>query len=667
MTTVLSGSSGLCWTAARQQRVAGLRTRHGGRSGAAGGAAMDISCLLSPDDQPATQVSLPSPRSRPSSHHLPRDRHPPPSAADAPPPMPTPTSNPHPSPTPPARDVAMPDPPASASASASDSASPPADALGETDYAAIGELLNVVARSPYQAAAHMRLIALLHRGFRTSPDEAGRRALLPNLRRTREDAAKLFPLAEAVWLQWIADEAALAASFDERLAVIDICARAVEDQVASVRVWKAYADYVDAQRDTADPALSAEERALLRENFSLEFVLDTYRQGATQTQGDIADSHLLWDAFRDRLVHDLERDPSPAKVNAVYAAYKQRLATPHATLPDTFSAFSSFVTRHDNDNYESIMVSYNKLYAAASAKYSDREIMELRLRADNEADEWAAWAAYLEWEKSQPKKRLDVEMVCALYERCLLRFGEQANVWEDYVYFVLEKTNATPKVIKLLKRATRHCPWSGTLWAQYIIALERGFKPFEEVAEAKHLATRTELLDAGGLEELIKVNIAWCGFLQRRAFDADASEEDLDMAEMGIAEAVTGTGKEDPHYRLQRIQINFYTLAKKLPKARQIWDEIKKQYSRSYEFWLRRYEWELANGSKELAGNVIQEAVTAKDLDWPEKILDTWKSHVEDCGDVMDVEAMTVRYRKLYKEIQAKRQQVGAAAIDRRR
>jgi squamous cell carcinoma antigen recognized by T-cells 3 len=46
-------------------------------------------------------------------------------------------------------------------------------------------------------------------------------------------------------------------------------------------------------------------------------------------------------------------------------------------------------------------------------------------------------------------------------------------------------------------------------------------------------------------------------------------------------------------------------------------------------------------------------------LDWPEKILETWKNHVEDHGSVEEVELATVRYRKLSKEIMERRAQVG--------
>ncbi|KAI5805854.1 hypothetical protein EDC01DRAFT_715678 [Geopyxis carbonaria] len=550
------------------------------------------------------------------------------------------------------------------------------DPLSPKDYEELGSLLESITNQPYQYSAHLRLIELLRRAYHGVPPGRGGDMLI-ELRKAREEMVEKFPLKENGWLEWIEDETARMKGYEGRQFVMELCGRAVVDQVASTKLWKAYAEFVEAQQRDAsaegtDLDMNEEEAATFRELFQQEVVVDTYRQGASATNLDIANSHELWDRYRDLLMMDLQANPSASKIEKIYSIYKERLQTPHATISDTFSAFSSFVTQFDNENYEEVLVHYNKLYSAAAGKYSDREIYETNLLREIQSvsapdeNEWHTWSRYLKYETTKPNKRIDVSMASFLYERCLLRFGEQARVWEDYVFFVLEKANETPRVISLLQRATRHCPWSGTLWAQYIVALERGFKPFEEVSEVKHRATKTALLDLGGMEEVLKVNIAWCGFLKRRAFEHDSTEEDSDMAEMGIVEAVSEISNKDcktkdPHYRIQRIQINFYTHAKKLPKARQIWQELAKEFAFSYEFWLRYYEWELAHGSSDAAGKVIHSAVYGKKLDWPEKILETWKYHVEDFGNVDEVENMMVKYRKISGEILERRLEEAAA------
>jgi hypothetical protein len=629
---------------------------------------MDINSLLSPSDELSPANTAPSPRSRPSLVG---------SNSNSSVSTTTPESAPRNTQRSPQRmsvsgdkvagaergDVVMDD---------ATGAKPPeaAEPLSEDDYKDIQKLVKTIMEHPYQYSAHVQCINLLRRAFLTAQDD--RRLLLQELRASREEMISIFPMIESMWLEWIADEQSDAETDDERWKVMDLCTRAVTDQVASVKLFKAYGDFVEAQQtyansDSRKAAMSEEGLAAFRELFQLEVVMDTYRQGAHATLNDIANSHLLWDKWRDLVVHDLQSNPAPEKVEFVYRMYQDRLRVPHTTISDTFDSFSQFVSQYDNANYESIMVRYNKIYSEALEKMGEREIFELRLKREVEAtvtpsaEEWNIWSEYLEWETSRPRKKLDEKLSSALYERCLLRFGEQAKVWADYVYFLLEKggQKSMPKVLSVLQRATRHCPWSGTLWAQHIVALERGFKPFEEVSKVKHKATKTELLDLGGQEELLKVNVAWCGFLKRRAFEHDAGEEDLDMAEMGINEAVTesNNGKfHDPDYRLQRIQINFYTAAKKLDRARSIWQELSKSKGTSYEFWLRYYYWELANGSGGYAGAVVKRALSVKDLDWPEKILDTWRTHVEDFGTITEVEAMMVKHRRVSLEIASLRE-----------
>lgn len=633
---------------------------------------MDINSLLSPPDELSQAVAPKLSEHRPTLNALGSGSSTSSSASSAPPPPTHPhiqqSSDRYPSPGDVNTDDSMDDAPSLNQ--------PGVEPLTEEDYKEMQRLLELIVQHPYQYSAHVQCISLLRRAFLTARGD--RKSLLKELRNAREEMIAMFPMIESMWLEWIADEQLEAETFDHRLRVMDLCTRAVTDQVASVRLFKAYGDFVEAQQIYANSggnhAMAPELLSEFKELFQHEVVVDMYRQGAQATMNDIADSHLLWDKYRDLVVQDLETDPCPEKIDFVFRMYSERLQVPHTTISDTFTALSQFVTKYDNANYERVMISYNRLYQATLAKLTDREIFELRLKREVDwsqppgAEEWNIWSEYLEWETSRPRKKIDERMACALYERCLLRFGEQAKVWADYVYFLMEKGSPTsmPKIISVLQRATRHCPWSGTLWAQHIMALERGFKPFEEVSDAKHQATKTELLDLGGQEELLKVNIAWCGFLKRRAFESDSGEEDLDMAEMGINEAVTESenGKfEDPDYRLQRIQINFYTMAKKLDRARKIWQDLKSSKQTLYEFWLRWYQWELVNGSKESAGTILERANMISDLDWPEKILDVWKTHVEDFGNIVDVESMMVKHQKRSNMITMQREMEAQARV----
>ena len=55
-------------------------------------------------------------------------------------------------------------------------------------------------------------------------------------------------------------------------------------------------------------------------------------------------------------------------------------------------------------------------------------------------------------------------------------------------------TESGLSIRNFLEKATRHCPWSGTLWAQYIIAAEIAKMPFPEIEDIKHRATSSGIL-----------------------------------------------------------------------------------------------------------------------------------------------------------------------------
>jgi len=95
------------------------------------------------------------------------------------------------------------------------------------------------------------------------------------------------------------------------------------------------------------------------------------------------------------------------------------------------------------------MVSTNKVFAASKAKYDEREMHELQLRQaieavdesgteENITMEWYAWKSYLGWELALPKKRLDVDLTMALFERAVMRYDYRGQaMWEWYLDFLV--------------------------------------------------------------------------------------------------------------------------------------------------------------------------------------------------------------------------------------
>ncbi|PGH23538.1 hypothetical protein AJ80_02318 [Polytolypa hystricis UAMH7299] len=570
---------------------------------------------------------------------------------------------------------------------------------------AASELCAYIQQNHHAYESRVQFVRLLHRGFvdhvypPSSPGSRGdphKYDLLAELRAAREELDRLFAIGEDMWAEWIQDESMLAQTVDERIGVMELCQRSVEEEFGSTKLWVIYGEWMLYLYNSASQAgegpWSEEDKLVGREVFSWESVLDVWKKGAEATRWRINDSNLVWDRYLDLAIQDLGRSRSPEKIAEVNTLFANRLQLPHSTWDQTFQAFSSFVSNYYNTKYEEIMVETNAKGADAKAMWDAREVRETQLRraaeAGDTATEWTTFSEYLEWEISQNRRKrlVSFDLITTLYQRAVLRFPNDANLWEDYVMFSIDEAmhrHTSVSALHALERATRHCPWSGSLWSQHLLSAEREHCTFVQIADIKHKATRTGLLDAGGIEEVLKVHTTWCSYLRRRAFQADSTDEDLDVAEVGIRSAIESIQEmgekdakalpNDPLFRLERIYIRYLSESGSWDSARETFRGLKSRHGHSYEFWLMFYNFELLCWSKftqadsspsasrrtpnpSYATAVLKQALRRTDLDWPEKVMSTYISHCEHYEDADELQLAVVEIRKATKAVAKRRE-----------
>jgi squamous cell carcinoma antigen recognized by T-cells 3 len=568
-------------------------------------------------------------------------------------------------------------------------------------------------QNPHSYESHTELIKLLHKAFvdhvypPTSPDAHGdphEFDLLYDLRTARESMDKIFAIGEDLWAEWIQDESMLAKTVDEKILVMEKCSKAVTEEYSSVKLWLVFGEWLlhtyrlyNESPDEGSTDLSEEERLVGMDIFSWKIVLDTWQHGAEDTMQRMNDSHLVWNPYIELLIQDLSQTGSEDRITQVRSLFDARLQTPHADWDGTFQIFSTFVSTYMNSRYEEVMVAANRKATAAKAKCEARTIMETALLEAREVGdrvaEYAAFASYVQWERTPEKRKvLSFELTNALYQRAELRFPSHHQLWEDHILYLIEECHAnhiSQNALPTLDRATRHCPWSGSLWAQYLLSSEREGQTFSEIEGIKHKATNTGLLDVGGIEEVIKVHTAWCTYLRRRAFQADSTDEDLDVAEVGIRSSIEnlqdlatrkfgGGSSPDPMFRLERIYIKFLSESGSWDTARETFRGLIKKQRNSWEFWLQYYMWEMSCWAKfiprekdedgdvsrktpvpQYATAVLRQAVQNQTLDWPEKVMSAYITHCEDHEDVEELQMAIVEVRKMEKVI-ARRREVEA-------
>ncbi len=567
-------------------------------------------------------------------------------------------------------------------------------------------------KNPYAYDYHIELIKILHEGFnehvypRNSPETHGdphAYDLLDDLRMARETMDKLFAIGEDLWLDWLQDESLLARTVEERIGVMEKCAQAVREEYGSPKLWVWYGQWMAHCHDSVQDdqlqgpdGLSQDDILMGREAFTEQLVQEVWKEGVDTVTWRINDSHLVWDQYIDLIMEDMQRLNSPDVVIAVKSLFDDRLRVPHANWDGTFQKFSTFVSTYYNKRYEDIMASTNHAAADAKAMWATRESFEIGIQKAQESGdrdlEYNSFAQYVDWERQQAQKsRSNFELVNALYERAALRFPSDHNLWEEHAMFMVDEsshTGANVSPLSMLERATRHCPWSGFLWSQYLLSSERAGVPFTETEGIKHKATNTGLLDVGGKDEVLKVHIAWCSYLRRRAFSAESTDEDLDVAEMGIRSSIENLqeiankgSNPDPGYRLERIYIKYLSQSGSWDSAREAFRGLIPKQGSSWEFWMRFYIWEMLCWARfilsqkgapdepcrklpspQYATGVLKEALKRPNLDWPEKIMETLIVHCQDHEDVEELQQAVVEVKRMEKVVQQRRFKEAAEA-----
>lgn len=581
-------------------------------------------------------------------------------------------------------DAAMPDAPPTAESYKFDSL--PSEVATELSHWA-----KRVQDNPFDVTSHTTLVQKLHAEF-CNHVESGRDAHsfgpVQALRQARSAMDKIFPVGEELWVGWLTDENLLSRTIDDRINVMDLHHRSILDEPSSAALWRNYGDYMYflwSASNSNEGGWSEEDRTIGQEVFKWDSMVDVWEQGIDRTQWHLNDSNLVWDRYIEILIGDLDRTPSPQKITNIKEKFIERLtAKAHATFEQTAQAFSQFLSQYDAKAYESTMASVSQRSGQIKKLLALRDPYEFKVqqasdRCDKDA-EWTAYNEYLAWEL-KTKGVFSTDLINGLYERATTRFPTDAGLWNDYVEFLIENPVREIPTLSVLERATRHCPWSGELWSHRLLAMESENKAFEEIEEVKHKATASGLVDANSMEDLMKVYIAWCGYLRRRAFKPGSTEEEIDMAEMGIRSSIEDGLKAgekrygsdytgDPSYRLERIHIKLLYQRNDYAGCTALWEDMTNRVGDSYDFWYRYYIYSMITWGKATlnvnpiaaptpnqATKVLEMALArVETLDWPEQLLPMYLNHCEQHETVQVYRQALITVRRATKKIAERRE-----------
>ncbi|OLL25850.1 C-1-tetrahydrofolate synthase, cytoplasmic, partial [Neolecta irregularis DAH-3] len=488
--------------------------------------------------------------------------------------------------------------------------------LSDADNETILNFLSKISTNPYDYQAHIDHIAFLKS-----------KGLADKLQDARETMTAFHPMSEENWLDWLSDAAQAALTTDDKLELLQLHARSVQDYM-SIRLWEKYLDFVD-----ESTRIAAEENdEEMKQMFSDELIENVYHEAYSVTAYHLEQSHKIWDRCIKRKISSLGHGDRIG-IEDMKDSYMQRLVIPHLG------------TNFDNALYEDTMVAANKVYNISKKQISAREKYENALQASQ--DPVSDWSNYLEFEKQQ--KPLSAPMLNNLFERAVAAEPLVASFWEDYILFLLDTLTLEELVLPILERAVRNCPWSGDIWVHYIRSLECWSKDNESIREVKIKALSSGML-ASNVVESRKLELAWCNALKRGIHDWSTEVELIDNLENEITESMkylakTFKDQHDEFYQFERLLIQVKTRRGDDEGARSIWKNLCKYYGKSTDFWLKYADWEKSLGYLENAGEVLSKGVT-RYTEWPERIIEVYSSFMEENYQIEEIERAAMKIKR---------------------
>ena len=435
------------------------------------------------------------------------------------------------------------------------------DGVAEGDVQSLMDCEKELKQNPHLYDTHIHYIAVL-RG-------AG---LKEKLRRARQEFQQRFPLSEKLWLEWIEDETD--GETQEELLTL-----AVQDYL-SLALWKRRLHL------TRDPVLH---------DASVE-KLEKWRRVSTEALEiagvHFSQGHEIWMEILDgekKILALLPTEETEDQVERIRQLYFDALQMPllHAdVILDSYRQWEQergSMTTEPPPHVQSLMKS-------AAEAIDARQKCEKALSVEDVTEKLAAYVSY----SAMEERHGSVRQVECIYERAIVDFPVTHSLWLQYGSYIEKKTKCYEKIQELYTRATRNCPWLGSLWERRIRAAALYEKEAPEAQKIYEGALQAGLQTE---EDYMVVLLAWLDFLRCDYWrQKKASDEEVSFAPLAAAFAFASSLMKSyfPKYLDRQHRIGRYwtesliSITNDIDQARSVWEDLLQdpQVASAAETWM---------------------------------------------------------------------------------
>ncbi|XP_039268549.2 spliceosome associated factor 3, U4/U6 recycling protein-like isoform X1 [Styela clava] len=363
----------------------------------------------------------------------------------------------------------------------------------------IEELNEKLSRSPFDYHSHITIIKLLRKTGE-----------LEKLRDARNVMAKIFPLTQALWLEWIEDEKKYAESEEDHNRIVELFEKAVKDYICP-EVWLEYAQYSIRWLGSED---------------GLNRIRDVMERSITAVGLHVTEGAALWEMYREfenAMLQNLQ--PAPGSVstaeqqekikkqsNKIKTLFKRQLAIPLLDMQTTMQEYIEWCEDEIDSNtkvmYEKSLKQFEELKPFEDA---------LLQTASPKLEEYQN---YIQHEI----KLGALERVQCIYERALVENCLNSDFWIQYLKYMSYQIHSPKLLVDVHLRSVRNCPWTGQLWVLYLLALERNNANKEKLNDVFEEALSSGFTSASEYVVLWRTR---CSQIRRRISNGSEEIEEL--------------------------------------------------------------------------------------------------------------------------------------------
>ncbi|KAE8898681.1 hypothetical protein PF005_g3209 [Phytophthora fragariae] len=352
---------------------------------------------------------------------------------------------------------------------------------------------------------------------------------------------QVFPLTEAMYVQWIGDAEAGGAAAQELKKLFEL-----------------------AQGDYWSVPLTLQYLQFLKDDGAAEELEQAMSRAQSTVGVHFARGHEVWALCRELTADKFDevKDEDLQKERAVRELFCKQMQLPLDQNDLVMSEFRAWDAYNKLDAeasgsaFEEASKRQNKVFAPLMKKLRG---FEERINAGTEdaAALEQAWQQYLNFvkhrvaplmpsEKAGSALEQGQQLVVCLYERAIAAMCLSPSLWASYLEYLEpdqdDEDNDRGKLV-VARRAVRNVPFDSSAWTEYLIEMERQHKSIEEISQF----VRTQLLarSSSPLDQfhLLSVLLTWCDSVRRYAFRT-IDEENLEGIIRQVESLVGGVFSE---------------------------------------------------------------------------------------------------------------------------